>query len=181
MLPREVYTGGVSQREIDDFLQESYGDNRMPPPGAETLGEALIDLPNDIADAASDWWQSDPLDGMGTLLEGALAQVQDYLAPALALLGGWPLMLLAFLGIRAVSSKRAKPQSKFAMYAIQSRDLDGFLKYLEINSVTPGYVNAEKGLLTVARSSTGTVDRLAAEYASAKGVTIRRMGQKTSV
>lgn len=121
----------------------------LPPPGAETLGEALIDLPNDIAA-----WFSDFLDGF------------DLAGPLMGFLhiftGGFlPWLTAAFLGLKILQvgrsltapGQRVRGPVNLVYYQVPVKAADPVVNYLangqqiEVRGVQPdGQGNAMIGV-----------------------------------
>ncbi len=104
----------------------------VPPPGTETLGQALLDLPNDIGGWATGW-----LDGLGIMDWLDNLNITAMLAPLLHVLSGGMLqwITLGFLGIRIFSMGHnivaGRGPVSLVYYTIPSATLDPVRAYLQ--------------------------------------------------
>lgn len=165
---------------LRSYLQEQYGDSMMPPTEwvspldpsytgpihAETLGDALWSVPADLTETLPTF--------IDAWAEALMDMVSTFVKPLLPLIGGLPLAILGALGISFVR-QRVKSAPTAVMYRMPAIELSSFLEYVAASGgpkIT--YRNGEKGLFAVSRRDMATMDRYAAEYGKARGVTISR-------
>lgn len=176
--PEELMTGFMDEykmpTEVPDLsspeLVGEHVNSVLPPPGAETLGDALADLPSEALDFASDF-AADWID-----MDSIMSFVQPFVMPIASIFGGLPLMLLAYLGIKAAGPALKKRPSN-VLYSIDPKNIDAFIQYASASGApSPLFVNRQSGLIAMPRGSAGKVDALADQYRKSGGAVVVRAG-----